>query len=1146
MVEDSFSKFIGKYPYFLNKNPGSVFYRTSKVNNDAIQRLYNDLFKVYEGGHLSKRVLVWKEQTKPYEYEIHFKALYPFIKDVTIYKNGSPIYFKEYKRYEEIDEFIYIYSCTYFLNYNIKLTPYQCTECGTIYFDNNILENCDECGNSRYIKLTPYQCEVCNEIYFSNEKIKDCSKNNHQNALKEMMIYECGKCGEIYFTDTEEENCPNCNANLKPININNVPIEDLTSNENIYLEDNRNIGLDEELNSSYIKYYFEAEGTYENPIDISIRNTEGNIIERLILNQSNDWKCESRELEKGAEDFIINYNPNININYYTEEIYTYNDIKNIDDKLSENSEVSKFSIPIIPEDNFVIKINTFEEYSIEKGFPENDEITEDYAGNVIPNIFDHDRSLDELGALNDIPRKNYNFIDDPLLYPYTEPPYNNRLSEDDYHYMCRMLKYNVLLWASIKPEVLYDIDKKYLESIGITEDDFNLYKSNPRLFKQKYNPVSLELWKIYGIESNLINRERYLIKVFDENQHPFNEETELVKCWTPLLWEHKDKFCDGSYGYGEYFFVSANNTNPVVNEPITVSFHLKNSLGEDIEEEFFVKAYKIDDDGNQISITDKIYNDNIIDDKIYSDNIKISHTCFNIPKGKDYNYENFNIEDYITVLRFYAFKLNGEPINVDSKGNIIPVDIIIIVRDYYNSDIHVDNVANRISGGIDENYVPDGSLKYPYLTLEDAINNVTGNNNIIGVNIRDLNNTKYILSDYPLIISNNVKIVGNVYYPLSETGEYIHLDDDESKPLLGYVPRIVNRMDDNNFFKIVGGKNYTLTLSNLFLIKGQMSSFIDISLWNNHNDDLSDYEGVIIHGGAVLIDIEMNEKEYFPFDFIHLKVKLMKKGNNQILPSNMVRVYYDGKLVGKGLTDNDGICEFIVNINHLDKGTFYLNIRNVSNQFFESNVTKTISVNKDYSEILIIDSDKNIVYKGDDVEFIPSNEYDEEVYIYSPDESIEPILWDFNDSGNYVLNNVPHGRFIYYITDDNSFNGEVLDEWLIETHYDISMLLDYLSSLSDWDGTIVKNLQFKNGILSYDTFEINSESTLEDFNNGLITAEINNNNLVVKSFYKNITEENKLIFSYSEYIYLKDLIYAVDFDEDTGILKVKRIGDFIS
>ena len=114
-------------------------------------------------------------------------------------------------------------------------------------------------------------------------------------------------------------------------------------------------------------------------------------------------------------------------------IYSYDSTEETDTLLAdveENEEENEDAPLVIPDDKFSIKVETYDEYIIMKGFPENDEILGD--------IYDHDESLDEIGAFNNIPRKTYIPTND---YANTEPPYNDRLSEDDYHYMKRIQFY---------------------------------------------------------------------------------------------------------------------------------------------------------------------------------------------------------------------------------------------------------------------------------------------------------------------------------------------------------------------------------------------------------------------------------------------------------------------------------------------------------------------------------------------------------------------------------------------------------------------------------------------------------------------------------------------------------------------------------
>ncbi len=203
---------------------------------------------------------------------------------------------------------------------------------------------------------------------------------------------------------------------------------------------------------------------------------------------------------------------------------------------------------IIPETKYYITCTTFDEYSIAKGFPEND--------NIMGDIYDHDISLDEIGAVTDIPRKKYILTTD---YANTEPPYNNRVTEDDYHYMNRILMYNLMIHET---------------------------------------PLAVaEIFKMYGLSAELLNRDRFLVRMFDIFQHPHHYDDILagdkllVDDWVPEKWEHKDKLCDGSPDLGEFFFVDANTTQPVKKQKVYFYFDFMNSLAEPLNGDYTVDIF---------------------------------------------------------------------------------------------------------------------------------------------------------------------------------------------------------------------------------------------------------------------------------------------------------------------------------------------------------------------------------------------------------------------------------------------------------------------------------------------------------------------------------------------------------------------------
>lgn len=98
--------------------------------------------------------------------------------------------------------------------------------------------------------------------------------------------------------------------------------------------------------------------------------------------------------------------------------------------------------------------------------------------------YSHDPSLDDLGNSYSMPRKTYSYTHRTWtsdLYPSTEPEWNNRYTEDDYHYMNRMITY------------------------------VTAYHTTPL-------PV-LELWKLFGVEATMENRNDILCKMYSEKLH---------------------------------------------------------------------------------------------------------------------------------------------------------------------------------------------------------------------------------------------------------------------------------------------------------------------------------------------------------------------------------------------------------------------------------------------------------------------------------------------------------------------------------------------------------------------------------------------------------------------------------------------------
>lgn len=108
-MKESMKKLMDKFPYFLNKTKSSNFYKSEDVFNDWFSMMDNDLFKTYISGYLRKPILIWKEQTEPYKYKMHFLVILDNLESVKLYKNDEAIYTKSYEIGEDNKVFYFAY-----------------------------------------------------------------------------------------------------------------------------------------------------------------------------------------------------------------------------------------------------------------------------------------------------------------------------------------------------------------------------------------------------------------------------------------------------------------------------------------------------------------------------------------------------------------------------------------------------------------------------------------------------------------------------------------------------------------------------------------------------------------------------------------------------------------------------------------------------------------------------------------------------------------------------------------------------------------------------------------------------------------------------------------------------------------------------
>ena len=331
-----------------------------------------------------------------------------------------------------------------------------------------------------------------------------------------------------------------------------------------------------------------------------------------------------------------------------------------------------YSQTIIPEEKFKINVKTWEEYSLTKGFPENQ--------NKSGDEYDHDYSLDAFGVLYNVPRKQYISVDESQ-YATTEPPYNNQPSEDDYHYLKRLLHYI---------EHLHDTPL----------------------------PV-LEIWKLFGIEAEMLNRDRLIARMIDITRHfengAYNRE------WVPKRWEHKDQWCSKE-DEQLYFLANVNNPSPIQGQSFTFDFQVINNLANEVynTQSYNLINESVFDDSETPFLIVPYINERIVDDVVLFSNEKWTLNTEDIDNEKaTFNFKLFrNLDQVEQDLIIYG------GIYAVSEGDIVSEEILITVRGCNTADWYVNPIA-----GDDDN--PGTSKTLAFKTVDKALSKVDGEKNII-------------------------------------------------------------------------------------------------------------------------------------------------------------------------------------------------------------------------------------------------------------------------------------------------------------------------------------------------------------------------------------------------------------------------------
>ena len=475
-------------------------------------------------------------------------------------------------------------------------------------------------------------------------------------------------------------------------------------------------------------------------------------------------------LEEDPENIeIISYEKiDTNNNHYTyyddtlndegESIYTEEEYQELKDTLNTEYKQEEDEVrihfqytPTTPNivdsicmDKFILYMETWDEEDYVKGYPENDtsldmysfgEVCFGYTGfwdssvtgfyrfvdeypdddiyddriYIDESIFNHDRGLDKIGLFLDVPRLNYKSDVSLEELGNCEPQYFAGLTEPDHHYLGRLLGYTV------GRRVLVD------DITGdVSSTSFNLHSTAL---------PCLELWKLFGVYSSIVNRETRLCKMINGHKHfqfmvdsdgvdkpVFDAEGHYMRNpeFELMSWEHEDLMCTGAIDSDYYLFASVNNHTPVLGANLLFNLVLMDSLAETPTVEGVIIPY-LDGGGEGY--------------EAYDYNISEPEQVISITPNSTWKLGTTGLGDYKQLkFKFKYFNSKSDAIkeltetggvlieSSDDDDLIISDEISIRILGCDNADYYVNYTT-----GDDSN---NGSSTAPFKTLKQALNKV--------------------------------------------------------------------------------------------------------------------------------------------------------------------------------------------------------------------------------------------------------------------------------------------------------------------------------------------------------------------------------------------------------------------------------------
>lgn len=506
------------FPHWYDKHEDSNFTKHLSIINNQQLDLYHKLKCLDWSRILEKPIQIWKEQDAPYTYTMHFKVLIPNLKEVNVYKNpiiqdNEIVNAKESRILHE--------------PYDNDLSSfYEATYTDTLTAINNkkeLINSLNFLMSSEYTDIILYEDELP-PLNLDNEEITIIRKLLkqlqvlHKNGKYE--LYQIKKTNNVYTYDRLTKNL---NEYLKKTIVNRKLDEEVRLKRFIIPRDTFVVEVKTYDDYHWLKGFpendyvrYDTNTVYgstlqyrdsESFLDINIEEISYNKYLVFRIHQDNINKITIKKNGETIfyEDFLIDVTTNKQFQnnthsyqFYDKDYVTQLTFQQDDDSIYEVEDANGYYLSTVhkEQDEYIYRLllkdtdfkdNDYtsniliDEYDLEVSvYEKRYKCTHDkeivyhkrYNGydNVSGDCFDHDYSLDMIGNMFNVPRLQFYPVlqKNATYYSKTYPSYNNRVSEDDYHYMKRI----------------------------------QYYISN---YNHIYFPV-LEFWKYYYTDSTLVNR----------------------------------------------------------------------------------------------------------------------------------------------------------------------------------------------------------------------------------------------------------------------------------------------------------------------------------------------------------------------------------------------------------------------------------------------------------------------------------------------------------------------------------------------------------------------------------------------------------------------------------------------------------------